>query len=157
MMTGRVIAGNAVAGVMVRTPAGGLVTANWIKFVPPVPLADVMAARSEPAPVSLVVVTMNGSAAQGRTAAASKPDKHKEIFVIILEVNVSYTAQESVWESFRISGLLRAEASMPPRFVGRVPSRGDVLILVRESKLLGNCFLARPHVLSATRVRENWF
>src|SRR5437899_4651253 len=76
--------GNGEAGVMVRTPAGGSVMANWIVLVPPaVALAEAIAARSEPAPVSLVVVTVNVSAEQGRTAAASKPDKYKEILVAL--------------------------------------------------------------------------
>src|SRR5438067_7784191 len=77
--------GNNEAGVMVRTPAGGSVMANWIVFVPPgIPLADVMAARSEPAPVSLVVVTMKVSA---RVAgAAGSPRSSPRIKILIFRV-----------------------------------------------------------------------
>src|SRR5437762_6033388 len=83
MMTGRVIGGNAEAGVMVRTPAGGSVMANWIVFVPsaPLALASVIACRNEPAPVSLVVVTVKVAARAA--CAASKPRSSPRIKILV--------------------------------------------------------------------------
>src|SRR5436190_20229548 len=81
MMTGRVIAGNAVAGVMVRTPAGGSVMANWIVSTPSVALASVIACRNEPAPVSLVVVTVKVAA--WAAGAASKPRSSPRIKILV--------------------------------------------------------------------------
>src|SRR5437016_847028 len=102
MITGRVIAGNAVAGVMVSTPAGGLVMANWIRFVPPVPLANVMAARSEPAPVSLVVVTVNVVADRLKHAKGNprKAYRIECIFIKLRHFWVTSTVQESAEGSF---------------------------------------------------------
>src|SRR5438067_258059 len=61
MMTGRVIAGNAEAGVIVWTFVPGML--NWMMLVPPpVALADVIAARNEPAPESRVLVTVKVAA-----------------------------------------------------------------------------------------------
>src|SRR5438094_969826 len=81
MMTGRVIAGNAVAGVMVRTPAGGSVMANWIVSTPSVALASVIACRNEPAPVSLVVVTVKVAARAA--CAASNPRSSPRIKILV--------------------------------------------------------------------------
>src|SRR6058998_1596896 len=82
-MTGVVMNGNAEAGVMVRTPAGGSVMANWIVFVPsaPLALASVIACRNEPAPVSLVVVTVKVAAQPA--CAASNPISSPRISILV--------------------------------------------------------------------------
>ena len=56
------IVGNGVSGVIVWTPAPGI--ANWIVCGPAVEFASRMACRSEPAPESLVFVTVNVAAAR---------------------------------------------------------------------------------------------
>src|SRR5438552_17633862 len=83
MMTGRVIAGNAVAGVMVRTPAGGSVMANWIVSTSSVALASVIACRNEPAPVSLVVVTVKVAARAACAASNPRSSPRSKILVFI--------------------------------------------------------------------------
>src|SRR5436190_22610755 len=85
-MTGVVMNGNAEAGVMVRTPAGGSVMANWIVFVPsaPLALASAIACRNEPSPVSLVVVTVN--VAPRAACAASNPRSSPTINIVVFRV-----------------------------------------------------------------------
>jgi hypothetical protein len=61
-----VTSGSAVAGWMVWTPAPGM--AKAIASVPALPLASVMAWRSEPAPESAVVVTVKVAAGERRAA-----------------------------------------------------------------------------------------
>src|SRR2546426_6208573 len=73
--------GNDEAGVMVRTPAGGSVMANWIVSTPSVALASVIACRNEPAPVSLVVVTVKVAA--WAAGAASKPRSSPRIKILV--------------------------------------------------------------------------
>src|SRR5437762_12932777 len=82
-MIGRVIGGSAVAGVMVRTPAGGSVMSNWIVSTTsaPLPLASVIACRNEPAPVSLVVVTVKVAAQPA--CAAGKPRSSPKIKILV--------------------------------------------------------------------------
>ena len=86
MITGSVMPGSAEAGMMVWTPAPEIL--KWISSGTPlllaVALALEMASRSEPAPMSRVLVTVNVVAAQGRAAAAIKPKEHKKILVINL-------------------------------------------------------------------------
>src|SRR5439155_6584792 len=82
-MIGVIMNGNGEAGVMVRTPAGGSVMANWIVSTTsaPLALASAIACRNEPAPVSLVVVTMTVAA---RVAgAASNPRSSPRIKILV--------------------------------------------------------------------------
>src|SRR5216683_2178294 len=73
------------AGVIVfNVPSKGRML-NWITLVPEPPLAEVMAVRSEPAPLSSVLVTVNVAALHERATAVSRPAKHKEILVITLK------------------------------------------------------------------------
>src|SRR6266545_215631 len=67
MTTVPVIAGRAVAGVMVCTPLPGM--ANSIRSDPALPLASRMACRSEPAPESLVLRTVKAVAPAGAARA----------------------------------------------------------------------------------------
>src|SRR5438445_13851047 len=75
MTKGSVMSGNAEAGLMVWTPAP--VMPKWISSgTPPmlaVTLALEMAARSEPAPVSFVVVTLNVVARAGVVNRTQNP------------------------------------------------------------------------------------
>src|SRR5438128_10860840 len=91
-MTGVVMNGNAEAGVMVRTPAGGSVMANWIVSTTsaPLALASVIACRNEPAPVSLVVVTVKVAA--WAACAAGNPRSSPRIKTLVFIDCWSYRA-----------------------------------------------------------------
>ena len=57
MVTGWVMVGSTVSGLIVWTPVPGML--NWMMFGPVVPFELRMAWRSEPVPMSLVLVTVN--------------------------------------------------------------------------------------------------
>ena len=59
MMTDRVIVGSGVSGVIVYGPAGGMLKMIVGGVVPKTVFALSIACRSEPAPLSLVLVTTN--------------------------------------------------------------------------------------------------
>src|SRR5207249_4317009 len=78
-----VMNGNGEAGVMVRTPAGGSVMANWIVSTTsaPLALASAIAWRKEPAPVSLVLVTVKVAARVAGTG--SNPRSSPRIKILL--------------------------------------------------------------------------
>src|SRR3989442_1046307 len=78
MVTGSVMYGSDESGVMVCTPVPEML--NAMRSVPAVPLALVMAQRSEPSPLSLVLVTVN-VAAVAANDKASHPTRKKRVFM----------------------------------------------------------------------------
>src|SRR2546422_1263556 len=81
-MTGSASCGTADAGVIVCTAGGRLVSmANVIVSSPLVALASVIACRNEPAPVSLVVVTVKVAAQPA--CAASNPISSPRIKILV--------------------------------------------------------------------------
>src|ERR1041385_7610249 len=67
MVTGSVMTGSGVAGVMVFTAPFSGVMAKRMKSSPAVALAFEIAARKEPTPTSLVLMTVKVSACAGPT------------------------------------------------------------------------------------------
>ena len=104
-MTGRVIVGNCVTGVIVCNVFVGRML-KTIKFVAPgAPLADVIAARNEPAPLSLVVVTVNVAADKVRQTLGSTRREHKtgKAFVKLEHIWFTPPVQGFTNRSFRNS------------------------------------------------------
>src|SRR5260370_35602509 len=71
--------GSGVSGAMVCTPLPGILNSMTTSFVEVSALASMMACRSEPGPLSAVLVTVSGAAlANGVVAAGSTGGGYKE-------------------------------------------------------------------------------
>src|SRR5260370_30340727 len=102
MITGREMFGNCDRGAIVFTDPSKGGMSNWIRLVHEPLLAQVMAARSEPDPLSLVLVTMLVlEARQGRVAAATKADKYKEILLSMIFLAADHRVENRCRQNLR--------------------------------------------------------